>query len=113
MSTNGNGSAPKRNGTNRNPDGTFKKGHPGGPGRKPSKRGEIMNRLWDEELGVEECRDTLRSLIKCARKGEAWAIQEILNRTLGKPSSNVKLEGVLTIDKALALLRDDRLAITR
>lgn len=106
--SNGNGekSAPIVNGRNR--DGTFPKGHPGGPGRKKGVKAEIMARAWNEHITPEVAAECLQKYIAAIRNGERWAIQDCLDRCLGKAAETHKVEGVFTFVEALAMLRPER-----
>lgn len=93
--------SPKPNGGNgRNPNGTFATGNKGGPGRKRSNRGELVNRIADELVTEEDARAVWQKLIDCAKDGEPWAIKEFLDRTIGKPKESIDMTGSLAVTVA-------------
>lgn len=52
----------------------------------------------------------LNKLIRAAKKGESWAIKEVLDRIYGKPDAKVKVEG--NVEYTLSVVREgiDQLA---
>lgn len=95
---NGGNGDPKRNGGNgdpwkewRNPDGSFKAGHPGGPGRPKSHRGEIFNRAGDRACTDEVADEVWRVVISAATGGEPWAVREVFERSMGKSQAHIAI----------------------
>jgi len=83
----------------RNPDGTWAVGHPGGPGRgKKLRRIEhILEKIGLEphqvgELTVTKLEAVLRSVYDFAFAGQSWAVQFIAERTEGKVRDQIGLE---------------------
>ena len=75
----------------RNADGTFAVGNPGGPGNPHAAqvaqlRRELMNTVTPEDLKA-----VVRMLIDKAKDGDLAAARELLDRTLGKPASSVEV----------------------
>ena len=75
-------------------NGQFVKGWKGGPGGKVGTQRrykEAMLRCVTEKT----FEDILGKVISAAKKGEAWALKEMLDRTLGKASQPI--EGILGV----------------
>ena len=86
--------APLAKRINRSPDGRWVKGH-GEPG--PGNPNSQATTLWRAELAktitVEDVGEVLAQLVKAARTGERWAVTELLDRTLGRPTIHAVIEG--------------------
>lgn len=111
--TNGNGSKGKRNPHLRPP---FKPGNPGGPGnpwarltqqlksailkaaKKPHDEGKnraqaLGEQLWEMALGSGHQDDKTQA-------AKRWAMQQILDRGLGKPKEHHQIDGEVTVTVA-------------
>lgn len=66
-----------------------------GAGRKPSAISEKRREF--ERLLHETSRDDFRAiidqLIEAAKRGEPWAVKDVLDRVLGKPKQAVQFDG--------------------
>ncbi len=114
---------PSIKGNGRNKDGTFKKGeYKGGPGNPwvalthklkaaIQKAGEDKHpktqRTRMEELAVQLWEMALDPLGDQTAVAKRWAMQQIIDRFLGKPKESIKIEGNLTFTDALAMIRKD------
>lgn len=75
--------APSPNG--RDGRGRFSRGNAGGPGNPYAAvvsrwRSAVTNAVSDEDL-----REVVRALVRAAKRGEAWAVRDLFDRTLGRP----------------------------
>ena len=75
--------------TNRNPDGTFKEGNPGGPGRP---KGKTLKEFARDYYLLKTDAEKIAYIEKLEEKkpGFAWAMAE------GNPSTNMELSGQVT-----------------
>lgn len=114
-SPNGNGKGnPSSNGRNgKDPKtGKFLPGNKLGTGGDPwaaqkSKfRSVLANALTPQEMGK-----IAKALIRAAKRGESWAVKEVLDRMLGKPQQDVNLKGHVTVAELIASLRPERDAV--
>jgi hypothetical protein len=69
----------------RDQHGRFTLGCSPGPGNPFSRRSNEIRRLFYEALNQEAAEEIVCRLVEAGRRGEKWAIIEILNRTIGKP----------------------------
>lgn len=89
-----------RNESERNPDGTFKVGNPGGPGRKPETTEDKIIKKATKEI-IKEYKEALGEalpliqpvLLSKALEGDMTAIKEIHDRVMDKSRQNVGLDG--------------------
>lgn len=86
--------------SDRLPNGHFKKGHEGGPGNPHCKQVEKFRQIFYKCTTQKSLRLVIKKLYELAVAGDIKAIQEVLNRTLGKPAQHVEIEGG-TIDTNL------------
>ena len=100
---------PSPNGNNgRNPDGTFAKGNPGGPGNPHAKRVAKLRAAAFDAVTVKDIEEIIAVLLRLAKEGDVSAAKEVLGRAVGKPGDalnaldpgQVKLEE-LKLEKAL------------
>jgi hypothetical protein len=76
---------PSPNGGNgRQPNGRFAKGNPGGPGNPHARKAAELRALILSALSDSDLRAIVRTLIAKAKKGEPWAVREVLDRCIGK-----------------------------
>ena len=77
----------------RNPDGTFAKGNPGGPGR-PSLAGEIMKVLAETDLatGKPNVYKVALAIVELAKTGSLGHVGVIMERTDGKVAQPISVE---------------------
>ena len=74
------------NGTNgRDAKGRFTKGNPGGPGNPHAGAVRRWRRALIETVTVEDIKAVIAGLVAKAKKGERWAVKELLDRCLGRP----------------------------
>lgn len=87
-----------RSESERNPDGTFKVGNPGGPGRKPETEESRIIKKAQKEL-ITEYKEKLAEalplispvLIAKAMEGDMQAIKEVNDRVMGKADSKTDI----------------------
>src|SRR5262245_53227366 len=86
---------PSTNGANgtRDSRGRFLPGHPGGPGNPFVKRVCELRSLLLGAVTDADMKAVVKRLIAEARKGEPWAVKELLDRLLGKPPQAMELSG--------------------
>ena len=81
-----------RQGDDRDALGRFAKGWTGGPGNPYA----LQVARWRRELYAcvtdEDIRQVMRAPVDTAKSGSFWAIHELLNRLVGKPSTVVQLD---------------------
>ena len=86
--------APSQNGSNgRDSKGRFAPGNAGGPGNPRAVQREAWIKALTKAVTPEDIGKVVKVLVKAALAGEKWAIPELLNRTVGKPTEHVAVEG--------------------
>ena len=75
----------------------FEKGGPGGPGRPKSSRSVVMEGAWDKHLTAEKASEIVLKVLECAVAGEALAVKEVNDRSMGKPKESLELTGEFTL----------------
>jgi len=80
---------PSTNGRNKN--GQFVAGYKGGPGNPYIEAVAKWRKAVVETVTPEDVTAVFLELVKAAKKGEPWAIHELLDRTLGRASQTVEL----------------------
>jgi hypothetical protein len=99
-----NGGQSNRNG--RGHDGRFQRGNPGGPGRPKGKlSAEQWRQAFQNAVTPADIEQATRVLVELAKGGERWAIELLLNMTVGSPAENALAERLNELEKAL----DERL----
>jgi len=73
--------------------GRFVAGNPGGPGNPNAKATASWRKTLGEAVTPDDLADVLAVLVEQAKAGEPWAVRELLNRCLGKPSERHELAG--------------------
>jgi len=71
--------------------GRFVAGNPGGPGNPIAKATASWRRALAEAVTADDLGAVLAALVEQAKAGEPWAVRELLNRCLGKPSERHEL----------------------
>ena len=66
--------------------GRFTKGNPGGPGNPHVAAVAKWRTALVETVTAADLRRVIRKLVESAEAGEPWAIRELLDRTLGRPT---------------------------
>ena len=85
----------------RNPDGTFAVGNPGGPGNPQARRvGELRSALLDA-VSPEDIGEIIRGMVAQAKAGDVTAAREVLLRVLGKPLEADVLERLEALEEAI------------
>jgi hypothetical protein len=81
---------PTTNGGNgRNANGKFAKGNPGGPGNPYNRRVARLRSAAIKAVTPDDISKVIATLLEAAKGGDVAAIRELLDRTIGKPSSIV------------------------
>ena len=81
---------PITNGANgRAEGGRFAKGNAGGPGNPHIQAVSRWRTALVDAVSEDDIRAVLESLVSKAKKGERWAVTELLNRCLGRPVSAI------------------------
>lgn len=70
----------------RDRQGRFAKGNPGGPGNPHAARVGAWRRALVDAVTDDDLRAVVGALVARAREGEKWAVKELLDRTLGRPT---------------------------
>jgi hypothetical protein len=92
---------PSPNGSNgRDSRGRFSKGNAGGPGNPYAAqagrwRAKLAASITDQDIAA-----VVRALIKAAKAGEAWAVREFFDRTLGRPVEADLIERLEALEAA-------------
>ena len=83
--------APSTNGSNgnRESNGRFAKGNPGGPGNPHARKVARLRSLILESVTEDDLRAIVAVLVKRAREGDLAAIRELFNRLIGSPADVV------------------------
>ncbi len=79
------------NGSNRDHQGKFVKGCRPGPGNPHVAKVAQWRSVLTECVSGEDIEAVIRALVRAARAGERWAIRELLDRCLGKPTQMQEL----------------------
>jgi hypothetical protein len=92
-STNGdNGPAPDEGDISvRNEKGRFLPGNPGGPGNPQARNVGAWRRALADAVSPDDIGEVVAKLTGAAKEGKAWAIRELLDRCLGKPTVQVEI----------------------
>lgn len=86
----------------RGPGGRFLPGVPGGPGGNTiSQRRAHWRNAITEKTSDEDFDEIWKKLVTLAKEGEQWAVKEFFDRTLGKATAIVELQG----EAALSLVK--------
>ena len=84
---------PSTNGDNgRDDQGRFTVGNAGGPGNPNAAAVGAWRSTLARSVTPDDLQDVIGQLLKQAKDGEPWAIRELLNRCLGRPSQAVSIE---------------------
>jgi len=83
---------------NRNANGTFQKGHAGGPGNPYARRVAALRSALLAAVTEEDLRAIATTLVEQAKKGDLAAVKILLSYTVGRPTEapdpdRVDLEG--------------------
>lgn len=106
----GNRNIPSGNGTNgKDPKtGKFLPGNKLGTGGDPyAARKTQFRTVLMEAFTPAEMLKVANALLKAARKGEPWAVRELLDRMLGKPKEHLELDAELRLTLTEAVRRID------
>ena len=89
-SGNGSNGAPKNG---RDPKtGQFVEGWKGGPGNPNNGKVLALRRALLATVTEQDVKDVIAKLVSMAKKGDRFAIRELLDRTLGKPKSSIDVQ---------------------
>lgn len=69
----------------RDAGGRFVRGNAGGPGNPHAKHVGALRAALLEAVTPEDFKAIAAALVSAAKRGEAWAVRELFDRTLGKP----------------------------
>jgi hypothetical protein len=73
--------------------GRFLTGNIGGPGNPLQASIQAWRAQVAKSIKAEDIKEVLAILLAKALSGERWAVKEILDRTLGKPSQSIEITG--------------------
>ena len=73
------------NGDGRDARGRFTPGNPGGPGNPYVRVVASWRNAFVSEVSPDDVGAVIRALVAAAKRGEPWAVREVLDRCLGKP----------------------------
>ena len=79
-------------GDGRDAAGRFAPGNPGGPGNPEARRVARFRRAFLKTVTPADVEAVIQVLIDHAKKGEPWAVREVLDRAIGKPAVSVTVE---------------------
>ena len=97
--------APTQNGADRDERGRFLPGNPGGPGNPHAAQLAAWRATFTAAVTSEDLREVIVQLVEAGKKGEPWAVKELLDRCLGKPQpaeqlpAGVEAEGITIVFK--------------
>lgn len=74
-------------GDGRDNAGRFANGNPGGPGNPEGRRVAAFRRAFLKAVTPADVAAVVQVLIDRAKAGEAWAVREMLDRSLGRATS--------------------------
>ena len=91
------------NGSNGERDGRgrFRKGNSGGPGNPNVTRLSQCRGALEAVVTPERMRTVFNQLLEAAERGESWAVRELLDRTLGKPTNAEVLERIDALEQCM------------
>ena len=100
-------SARLANGSNgRDHRGRFTHGNPGGPGNPNAAAVGAWRSALVKTVTLADFEEVVRKLVDLAKAGEPWAVRELLNRCLGRPTQAVSIESEpLTLAQVIKVLR--------
>lgn len=88
--------------TGRNTKGQFVRGAPGGPGRPAGRLAvESWRKAFADAVSPADVRAVVRILVKEAKSGERWAIEQLLDRCVGSPIEAALSERLDELEAAL------------
>lgn len=95
----------KEVGFKRDEKGQFVKGGKGGPGAAGvPKFKRQFNTLLKDAVTEEDFTEVCQKLLECAKNGQPWAMQQLLDRLLGKPKQIVDMDVTQnTVDPKLVI----------
>jgi hypothetical protein len=70
----------------RQSDGRFAKGNPGGPGNPFARQVAKLRQVLLESVTEEDLREIVQAMVKKAKEGDMVAAREVLSRVIGKPA---------------------------
>ena len=70
----------------------FLPGNPGGPGNPHVRNVAAWRTALADSVSVDDISQVMERLIDAAKAGKAWAIRELLDRCLGKPSVQIDVQ---------------------
>jgi hypothetical protein len=76
----------------RDSGGRFAAGNSGGPGNPFARQAAQLRAALYEAVTADDIREIARALITQAKAGERWAIRELLDRIVGRPTVAVDVE---------------------
>lgn len=96
---------PLPNGSNgeaeRDSRGRFLPGNGGGPGNPQAALTARWRAVFNQAVTPELVREAVKQLAKAVRKGERWAVLELLDRTIGRPDKSTLTERVEALEQAI------------
>ena len=107
----GDNGTPKSNG--RNGKGQFAKGNAGGPGRPKSSWRLLVSEEVEKQSTPENIAKAVTAYFAAIEDGERWAIQDFLDRALGKADQKLDVNMAFTLMDAVARIRESRLESVR
>ena len=81
--------------------GRFATGWRGGPGNPYAAAVGAWRRALTATLTVDDMTAVYRALIDAAKRGEPWAVRELLDRTLGRPVEADLIERLESLESAM------------
>lgn len=87
------------NGFKRAPNGMFAPGNKGGPGNPNYAKSRRFRQMLMDAVTDEDFLGVIETLVKEAKAGRPWAVQEFFLRTMGKADQTLFVEGGLSIEQ--------------
>ena len=100
-------SAPFTNrGNGRDENGRFVRGCKPGPGNPHAASVAAWRNALADTVTLADFEEVVRKLVERAKAGEPWAVKELLNRCLGRPTQAVSIDSEpLTFAQVIKVLR--------
>lgn len=72
--------------------GRFVEGNKGGPGNPRARDAHTWRQALADSISPDDVAEVVQRLLEAAKSGKAWAIRELLDRCLGKPTVQIELD---------------------
>jgi hypothetical protein len=93
---------PREGPSDRDDRGRFVRGNTGGRGNPHARRVGMLRTSLIRAVSDDDVRAIVAKLVELAREGDIRAAQEVLDRTIGKPSQTDVLQRLEAVENAIA-----------